>query len=242
MWTVISLGGSVLVPEAVDTDFLKGFTQLITELPERFVIITGGGRTARTYQHAARTLGPVTDEGLDWIGIHATRLNAELLRSGFGAHAAPRLLIDPLHDELADTPVIIGAGWKPGCSTDYDAALVAERVGAARIVNISNISHVYDKDPAAEDAKPLEQLTWDELLALTGEEWSPGLNAPFDPVAARHCRAHGITVHVVSADLKNLRALLRGEEFIGSTIGSTTESTSRNTTGRTTGSTTGSGR
>ncbi|RME32290.1 UMP kinase [Candidatus Woesearchaeota archaeon] len=219
MWTVISLGGSVVVPDSIDTTFLKGFVALIQRLlgAQRFVIITGGGRTARQYQAAARALGDVPDDELDWLGIHATRLNAQLLRAALRVHAA--LISDPEHDALPDAPVLIGAGWKPGCSTDYDAAVIAERVGAPRIINVSNTSHVYDKDPREfTDARPIERLTWDELLALIGDEWRPGLNAPFDPVAAKRCRAAGISAAIVSADLANLEAALTHKPFVGTIV------------------------
>ena len=50
---VISLGGSVIVPKDIDTNFLKKFKQLILKFPHRFAIYCGGGSTARKYQKAA---------------------------------------------------------------------------------------------------------------------------------------------------------------------------------------------
>ena len=90
---------------------------------------------------------PLSQADLDWIGIHATRLNAQLLRNIFVGHAHPHIIKNPTIDIDADEPVIIAAGWKPGCSTDYDAVLVAKNQGAMRLVNLSNIDYVYDSDP-----------------------------------------------------------------------------------------------
>ncbi len=219
---VLSLGGSVIVPDELDQEFLSDFAafirrQLAAHLERRFVIITGGGRTARRYQRAARACAPtLSTEDLDWIGIRATRLNAQLLRVLL-PEAHPTLIENP-EGELPAARVLVGAGWKPGFSTDYDAAVIAGRLGAL-LVNVSNISHVYSADPNTDPAaKPLQHLSWEELLAITGEEWRPGLHAPFDPVAAKHCRDARLTAAIVAADLANLAALLDGEDFVGTLI------------------------
>ena len=51
LW-VISLGGSLIVPDQIDVQFLKGFRNLIlsqVKKGNRFIIICGGGRIARNY-------------------------------------------------------------------------------------------------------------------------------------------------------------------------------------------------
>ena len=53
---VISVGGSLIVPEEIDTDFLAIFKQFIIkriEKGDRFILVAGGGKTARKYQSAA---------------------------------------------------------------------------------------------------------------------------------------------------------------------------------------------
>jgi uridylate kinase len=53
-----------------------------------------------------------------------------------------------------------------------------------------------------------------------GDQWVPGKNLPFDPVAAR--RGSEIGLKVISAggrDIENLIAILEGREFKGSVIG-----------------------
>ena len=85
---VLSLGGSVIVPEEVDVPFVSMFKRVVLGLEHmRFVIICGGGRICRKYQNAAREMGVASKRDLDWIGIRATRLNAELIRAGFGSEA-----------------------------------------------------------------------------------------------------------------------------------------------------------
>ncbi len=223
-WIVVSLGGSLIAPrEGIDVEFLKKFHAfadgLVTE-GRRLLIVTGGGQTARQYQDAAKGAGVVKDEDLDWLGVHATRLNAHLLRTLLRKTATPRIVTNPEEDELPDAKIIIAAGWKPGFSTDYDAAVLAKRLGCSRIVNLSNVDHVYSADPKKDPhARRYDRMTWKEFRALVGNEWKPGLNAPFDPVAARLCDEAGIEVAILSGkNLANARRALLGKEFEGTLI------------------------
>ena len=84
---VISVGGSLIAPEDIDTDFLRDFVELVKSevtAGRRFVLIAGGGKTCRRYQAAARRLGVSSAESIDWVGIYSTRMNGELLRAAFG--------------------------------------------------------------------------------------------------------------------------------------------------------------
>ena len=80
--TIISLGGSLIVPDSIDREFLKNFKDMLERYAEKgskFVIICGGGKTARKYQESASGISKVSAEELDWIGIMATRLNSHLV-------------------------------------------------------------------------------------------------------------------------------------------------------------------
>ncbi|MDQ1333878.1 MAG: kinase [Thermodesulfobacteriota bacterium] len=217
---VISLGGSIIVPKEIDTVFLKRFREIILEVKEtRFVIICGGGSVCRDYQTVAREVTPATQADLDWIGIQATRLNAELVRSMFGTMAHAKVIHDPSEPIDTDKWIIIGAGFRPGSSTDLRAVQLAERFGAAQVINMSNIDHVYSADPKKDpDAKKLPRLSWADFRKLVGDEWDPGLNTPFDPIASRAAEAIGLTVVIIGNDIQNLERLLKGETFRGTTI------------------------
>jgi len=76
---VISLGGSMIVPGGVDTNFIIKFKNLVLDWVKkgkRFYIITGGGKTCRNYNDSLRNITNPSNEDLDWLGIAATRLNA----------------------------------------------------------------------------------------------------------------------------------------------------------------------
>ena len=221
--TIISLGGSLVMPDAIDTAFVSELRATIQEriaAGERFVLIIGGGKVCRRYQEAARTLGADSQEAQDWVGIYATRLNAELVRVAFGSDAHHELVLDPEVLPSVTAPIAVGAGWKPGHSTDFDAVLMAEKSGAKRIVNLSNIDYVYDKDPQQfPDAKRIEQANWKEFRAILPKEWTPGVNVPFDPVAAKHAEALGLKVVIMNGKpLSNLKNYLTGGVFKGSVI------------------------
>ncbi len=224
---VISLGGSIIAPEKVDTAFLKGFRRTIVEFlagdPERrLILVCGGGSPARVYQQAYREVmeEPLPD-AQDWIGIAATRLNAELLRQLFQAWCPEPVVTDPSSISVFAGRVLVGAGWKPGFSTDYDAVLLAQRFQADTLINLSNIPRVYTADPRTDSsARPLEHITWAELRRMVGDVWVPGKNAPFDPVACALAEKLRMKVIVAAGrDLENLERILAGGGYAGTLIG-----------------------
>ncbi|MBI5621567.1 UMP kinase [Candidatus Falkowbacteria bacterium] len=222
---VISLGGSLVAPRegVIDYQFLKKFKQLITKHLKRgtrFIIVVGGGKTARAYQAAARRVGQLTAEDIDWIGIHSTRLNAHLLRTIFRASAHAKIVTNPNETEKFREPVLIGAGWRPGWSTDYVAARLATGYGAVEVVNLSNIDYVYSRDPRQyRDAKKIIHSDWVQFKKIVGTKWTPGANLPFDPVASRWASQHRLRVLITNG--KKLAALdryLSGGRFSGTVI------------------------
>lgn len=221
---VISLGGSLIVTDkGIDWQFLKDFRQLVmdeVEVGNKFFLIAGGGATARDYIQAADKIVEVTDDDRDWLGIHSTRLNAHLLRTIFRDQAYPEIIKNPTIHFPARQSIMIAGGWKPGWSTDYVATLVAQEYEVPFVINLSNIDYAYDKDPNQyEDARKLEEVGWPEFRQLVGNEWSPGLNAPFDPIASRKAEQLGLEVVIMNGHkLDNLRAYLEGGEFAGTVI------------------------
>jgi uridylate kinase len=225
-YIVVSVGGSLIVPDGIDTAFLKSFRELVLRKVQEgfgFYIITGGGKLARRYQEAAQEVrGNLVSEDADWLGIHATRLNAHLLRTLFLEEAQGRILKNPNRTVTGKYPIIIGAGWKPGRSTDSCAVLAAKRLGAKKLVNLSNIDYVYTTDPRKNpDAKKIERTTWKEFRALIPDRWDPGLSSPFDPIAAKDAESLGLEVAIVNGtNLGEFEKYLDGSPFAGSIIAS----------------------
>lgn len=222
-WEILSLGGSLVCPNKVDIKFLNNFKKFITKWikkGKKFVIFVGGGKLAREYQRIAKKLGIKKKEDLDWIGIFATLLNAILVKSFFGKLTPKKFIIDLNLKIPLNNKVIIFGGWKPGCSTDFDAVFIAKKLKAKRVINLSNISLVYDKDPKKfKKAKPLEKISFDELFKIIGKKWMPGANLPFDPIAANLAKKEKIKIIILNGkNFKNLDKFFKGQKFTGTVI------------------------
>ncbi|HEX8932349.1 MAG TPA: UMP kinase [Patescibacteria group bacterium] len=225
---VISVGGSLIVPNGgINTKFLMHLNDFVrnqlAQNPKRqFFLVIGGGSTARHYIDAGRDVvgHELSNEDLDWLGIHATRLNAHLIRTIFRDIAHPNIIKDYQVIQKAEEPVVVASGWKPGRSTDYCAILLCEDYDVSSVINLSNISQVCDKDPNKySDAKPIKEISWTDFRKLTGDKWSPGLNAPFDPIAAKKAQELGVKVAILSGtDFNNLKKYMENKEFIGTVV------------------------
>lgn len=225
---IISVGGSLIVPNGgIATQFLmnlNGFirNQLAHHPKRQFFLVIGGGATARHYIEAGKKVvgHELTTEDLDWLGIHSTRLNAHLVRTIFQDIAHPQIIEHYEFIRKAEEPVVVASGWKPGWSTDYCAALLCEDYDVRTVINLSNIPQVYDKDPRKfKNAKPIDKISWPEFRKITGDDWSPGLNAPFDPIAAKKAQELGMRVVIMSGgDIENMKKYFDGKPFLGTVV------------------------
>ncbi|MCX8013966.1 MAG: UMP kinase [Rectinema sp.] len=216
---------------------------------DRAILVVGGGSPARKWQNAYKEFHSVLQsetsygngdralevfasmtpnmerqksmqEALDRIGIAATRLNAQLIREVFLELCPQEVVIDPTAEFEFKGRILVASGWKPGFSTDYDAVILAERFKANRVINLSNVAQIYDDDPRKNPfAKPLKNVTYDVLLKMTGTEWNPGANVPFDPIALAKAKEIGLEIIFASGtELDNFRAILESREFVGTII------------------------
>ena len=233
-FVVISLGGSLIVPHllndgGVDIHFLKKFRVLILgeiKKDKRFIIVAGGGKTARVYQKAASQIRGVTKDDLDWVGIAATKLNAQLLLAVMHRKAYSQVIDHkPSEKELralqkTGKSLYIVSGWYPGQSTDYEAVYLAQEFGAQEVINATNIAYAYDKDPGKyKEAKPIEEISWSAYRKLIPSKWTPGLSSPFDPVASSAAERAKLSVKILNgSDLKNLKQAIEGKLFKGTVI------------------------
>lgn len=233
-FVVISLGGSIVVPRlsdegGINISFLKSFRKFILKEVangRKFVIIVGGGKTCRIYQKAASQAYKVSADDLDWIGIVSTQLNAQLLLAIFRRDAYVEVISrKPSPKELAAIKksaknIFIVSGWFPGQSSDYEAVYLAQEFGVKEIINASNISFVYDKDPKQyKDARPLKEISWDAYRKLIPSKWVPGLSTPLDPTAAKLAQKLKITAKILKGtELENLEKAIEDKKFVGTLI------------------------
>lgn len=217
---VISLGGSVIVPDEVDTIFLRSFTRFIKRLKRRFqiAIICGGGAPARRMIAVSRSLGVTRVADLHWIGIRQTQANAELVRAVLGVKS-PVLTAYTATSQLRQR-VVVAAGRRPGASTDLGAVILARALGSQTVFNVTNVAGVYSADPRRRRTKArlLPKLSWKRFRSMFGSVVRPGIHAPFDPVAASAAAAAKLQVLVVSKDLNNLKKAIAGKPFHGTLV------------------------
>lgn len=218
---IVSLGGSLIVPkEGIDIAFLKSFKKFLQTAKERFIVVCGGGMTARDYIGAARKISKLSASQLDWIGVEATWMNAKLMQTILGKLAHPEIVKDPTKKVNFREKILVAGGWRPGWSTDYDAVLLAKTYGAKKVINLTNIDYLYDKNPTIyKDAKKITEIDWAGFRKIVGEKFTPGANTPFDPVAVRAAQKLGLELILANGrNIKNLQKIIRSEKFIGSVV------------------------
>ncbi len=218
---IISLGGSLVAPEKIDTEFIKKFRDLVLSyLPvKKFIICVGGGKIAREYHKALSEFGASNNEK-DWAGINITWLNAEVVRISFGAEAYSKVIKQPTKKIKTNKDIILSGGWKPGWSTDYDSVLLAKNFGVKIVINLTNIDYICDRDPKKfSGAERIDKISWKDYRKIVGDKWIPGLSVPFDPEATKLAEKLKLKVVIINgSNLERLENFLNSKPFIGTTI------------------------
>ncbi len=220
---VISLGGSVLIPE-VTKNRIRQYVPVLREIAEKhqLFVVVGGGGEARRYIKAARALG--IDEGTaDEIGILITRLNATLLVAAMGDAAYPK--VAESHSEAKKSAehrkCVVMGGITPGQTTDAVAAVLAERVSADVFINVTSVDGIYSADPKKDaSAVRYDHLTPRKLLEIVGkDQLTAGLNTVLDVIAARVVERSGIPLVVLDGTKpENLRSAVIDGKYRGSVV------------------------
>ncbi len=225
MHIVLSIGGSSINPKGEpDLDFLKKMAHVIKESKNDFGLVSGGGFTARSYANAARTLGASEYEA-DSVGIVATRQNAQLLVAALkGAHVdvCKTVFTDFDQARLMTNKAVVMGGTIPGITTDTDAVLLAEAIGAKRLVNISNVSGIYDRDPRKnKNAKKFDRMSYDQLikLAAINDGRKAGTHFVFDMLACKLIARSNIETHFVDGSkMDDIKNAIEGKKHNGTVV------------------------
>jgi len=218
---VISLGGSVVFSEEADVKFFKDLIILLKKLSETYkiYIIIGGGKTAREYIKAGRSIG-FDEETLDKIGIDVTRVNAKFLASMI--ESANKIIPNTTDEAKGMTEnIVIMGGTTPGHSTDMVGAELAEKTKASKYIIATNVDGVYDKDPNKyPDAKKFDEISIKQLVKKYGTKWeSAGKNTVIDGPALEIIDRANITTFVLNGKkLDELEKAISNKKFNGTII------------------------
>jgi uridylate kinase len=227
MHVVLSVGGSSIIPDGKpDLAFLRSLAGLIKKSKNSFGILCGGGPIARLYAGAARELGAGEYEA-DSIAIRSTRQNAALVLAalksfGVDAHGAVQDDFERAKEAARTCKAVVMGGTIPGITTDTDAVLLAEAIGAKRLVNVSNVEAVYDSDPRKNPgAKRFSKMAYDELitLAAASDKRMAGTNFVFDMLACKLIARSKIEAHFVSyRKMDDVEAAIEGRKHGGTVV------------------------
>ncbi len=175
---VISLGGSLINKDRINIELLKDLRTFL--LNRNFVIITGGGRVAREYQHALSEFGKSPSK-LDFMGIKATELNAFLVSNILNAKLMNFKDFSKYVKVRSKSKRvrIVSFGIKPGFTTDYVSVKFASFLKERTVINMSKIRFVRVNN------KPVKHILWQDYLRLIPKKHAPGLKVPFDVEASK---------------------------------------------------------
>jgi len=221
---VISLGGSVIVPKEVDYKYLKDFSKLVKKFSKKnkFVVLTGGGNTARKYIELLVKL-KAGEKAYSIVGIAATRINARLVSGVFDmSYEIPESLEGVKKALNKRNLVICGAlGMQKDMTSDGNAAEVAEMIKADFFVNITNVDGLYDKNPKQyKSAKFIPSINFEDFMKIVNKiKFKAGQHFVLDQSAAKIIYRGKIKTYIINRNLNNLKKVLKGKNFRGTSIG-----------------------
>lgn len=220
---VISLGGSLVIPDLPDLNFLNSFREFWNKFGNQCLgVVVGGGKTARNY---IQSMKQFTDNNffLDEIGIQATRMNARLVSYVIDLDQTriPESINDAIDMINSQGNVVMG-GTVPGHTTDTVSMLLAESLGIKMVYNLTSVDGVYDSDPKMnKNAKFLENLTYDEAFNLSLNSYTgAGSNQFMDSVSLLIAKRSSIKIVIIGGnDFLNIENAINKKNFRGTTIG-----------------------
>lgn len=221
---VISLGGSLIIPDDIDINFLRKFkkTLLKNTRKYKFVIVCGGGSVARKYISALRKSG-MNEELQSFSGISATRMNARFMNYFFNKdpeYGIPHTT-GVLKRYLKKRDVIfVGAlEYKPKQTSDSTAAELA-RIFRTDFINLTNVRGLHDKNPKKyKNAKFIPKITWKDFDKMANQsKYQPGQHFVLDQTASKIILKDKIPTYIIGQDMKQLNNLLKGRKFKGTII------------------------
>ncbi|MCC7552849.1 UMP kinase [Candidatus Micrarchaeota archaeon] len=228
---IISLGGSVVNSGKLNSKLIKAFGDLLINLNKkhkiRFGVVVGGGKLFRNLLPELREYTK-NKTSLDWVGIYCTRVNAQCVASYFIEKTNKTYeTIGQDYKESAKLldkyQFVFQGGDVPGHTSDMDTIELAIAKNKAKVINISNVDGVYDKDPNKyKSAKKIPEMTHKELSALilkTSKIYKAGQNLVFDQKATKLAQKYNIELHFISANnLKDVEKIIQGKAHKGTIV------------------------
>lgn len=210
-------------PGRPDTQYVASITKMLRRLPFRFGIVVGGGKGARMMAEKVRKKGGTEFEA-DEAAIGQTRKNAAFVAKIIGKEANQKI-----PSEFSDARAlskkhrfVVMGGTVPGITTDSDAVLLAECLGAKRVLNLSNIDGVYSDNPIRNPhAKKFHRMNYEQMIDLAGKNdmRKAGTHFVFDFLACKLIARSKIEAHFVHGkNLLDVRKAVEGRQHGGTVV------------------------
>jgi uridylate kinase len=221
---VLSLGGSLIIPEEIDYNYLKAFKKIILKNSKKyvFIIVCGGGSIARKYIGALEK-DKANEIFQSFAGISSTRTNARFISYLFRLDpkkGIPHRIKEVKEYLKKQNIVVCGAlEYHPNRTSDSTAADLAKEFKGI-FINLTNIKGIYTDNPLTnKNAKFIEKISWKEFYKMaTKRKFKPGQHFVLDQHASRIIMKNKIKTYILGKDIKQLYNLLNNRKFIGSTI------------------------
>src|SRR3989344_3354718 len=214
---VLSLGGSLIIPDKVNYKFLHKFKSVLRKNYKKykFVIICGGVAIARKYISALKEEHK-NHRNLADAGIRATRMNALFLIQFFGKEANDTLPKDMkgLKSYLKKNSVVFSGSLRftPDSTSDGTAAKLSYYL-KTKFINLTDVSGLYNKDPKNnKNAKLINKISWNDFESKSKKiRFSAGQHFVLDQKASTIIKKHKITTFILGPNLGNLENVLKNK-------------------------------
>lgn len=222
---VISLGGSLIVPKAgINNVFLSKFKSTIKKLSKRFkfVIVCGGGSTARIYISSLDKAG-VSYYLQSMMGINITRANARFMSYFFDCDPDEGIPHDMKHVKnllRKNDVVFCGAlRYADNQTSDSTSAKLAHFLDGT-FINMTNVDGLFTGDPRIDKSAKLIPLisAKDFYKRANGLKYHPGQHFVIDQTASRIIMDDEVKTFIIGSNVSNLSNLVLGKKFIGTKI------------------------
>ncbi len=224
LW-VISLGGSRIVPKEVDENFIRNFKKLLgSHLKKKFVVVTGGGYTARNYIKAMRKFSK-SKKQQSQVGISITRFHAEFLARIFKEKANPPEKLPKnmrkVKNLLKKNQIVFCGSlkWEEDKTSDGTAAEIAGYLRCP-FINLTNVKGLYTSNPKKnKNARKIPRITWEKFNDMAQKiKFEAGQNFVLDQDAAEKIMKNKIPVYILKDLIDVDKVLNRREDFKGTLI------------------------
>ena len=221
---VLSLGGSLIIPDKIDSSFLKQFKKIILKNTKKykFIIICGGGTIARKYISVLKDLG-LNEKFQSFSGISATRMNARFMSYIFKINPEKGIphTLKTLKKYIKNQDIVFCGAleYQPNQTSDSTAAEIAKKFNSI-FINLTNVSGLHDKNPKKyKNSKFIPKISWKDFYKMANKEtFKPGQHFVLDQTAAKTIMENKTTTYILGKNLNNLDAVLNNKKFKGTLI------------------------